>query len=364
MRQVLRGGAFLIAVAAVLALPASALGNWRVEGRGWGHGVGMSQWGAHGYAQHGRTYQWILGHYYKRTSVRRAGGAKIRVLLRSGQGIVKFTDAGQACGKDLIPARTYRFDLEGGDVILRRPDGNRMQNCGGNGTARGGDDVYLLGKGRYRGELHANVEPSGLAVINELPMEEYLRGVVPVEVPSTWPEAALKAQAVAARSYALATKGGGLFDAYDDTRSQVYGGRGVETDPTDAAVRATEHRVVKHAGRVAVAYFFSTAGGRTENKEFGFIGSPPSPYLKSVKSPYENASPHDRWTQRFSNSEMSSKLSGLFSGRLKRIDVLRRGRSPRIVSARVVGSSGSTTVTGSTLQFRLGSRSTWMRFHH
>jgi stage II sporulation protein D len=344
------------------AAPASALASWRVEGRGWGHGVGMSQWGAHGYAQHGETHRWILEHYYQHTNVRKAGRGRIRVLLRSGQGVVKFDGAKHACGRELVPERTYRFDLERGDVILRRPDGHRMKSCGGNGTARGGEGVHVLGKGRYRGLIHANAEPGGLAVINQVAIEPYLRGVVPEEVPSEWPVEALEAQAVAARSYAIATRKSGLFDAYDDTRSQVYGGKKAETAPTDAAVRATERQVVKHDGEVAVAYFFSTAGSETENKEFGFVGSPPSPYLKSVRSPYERASPHNHWTVRFSNSEMGRRLSGLFAGAFRRVDVLRRGRSPRIVSARVVGSGGSSTVSGPTLQYRLGTRSTWMHF--
>ncbi len=350
----------MIAGIAALLVPAAAEAHWVVDGRGWGHGVGMSQWGARGYAAHGKSHGWILDHYYKHTNIRSAGGDRIEVLLQTGQGKVDFTDAGRACGRRLNADRRYRFDLSGGQVVLRG-GGKRIAGCGGAGTAHG-DVVHLLGKGRYRGEIRAVRQSSGMAVVNRLGLEGYVKGCVPNEVPPEWPHAALRAQAVAARSYGLTQRRPGLFDVYDDTRSQVYGGAGTETDRTNAAVTDTEGKVVKHDGSIATTYYFSTSGGRTENSEFGFSGGSPRPYLKSVKDEYDGASPHHEWSANFSESEMRSKLSGLFSGRLVRIDVTRRGRSPRIVSARVVGSSGSSTVSGATLQFRLGTRSTWMHF--
>ncbi len=88
------------------------------------------------------------------------------------------------------------------------------------------------------------------------------------------------------------------------------------------------------------------------------------PYLKSVDDPFDDASPVHDWTERYSDDELESKLGGLVDGKLKRIEVLKTGKSPRIVSARVIGSSGSSTVTGDTLRSRLGLRSTWARFTH
>jgi len=87
------------------------------------------------------------------------------------------------------------------------------------------------------------------------------------------------------------------------------------------------------------------------------------PYLKSVRDPYDGISPDHSWTVRYSQSQISSRLGGLFSGRLRKVKVLKRGDSPRIVRARVVGSRGSSKVTGPTLQARLGLKSTWARFH-
>jgi stage II sporulation protein D len=120
--------------------------------------------------------------------------------------------------------------------------------------------------------------------------------------------------------------------------------------------------VIKNDGKVAAAYFFSTSGGQTENSEFGFSGGSPRSYLKSVNDPRDGSSPYHRWTVRYSQGEMEAKLSGLFGGNLKKIKVLKTGRSPRIVEARVVGSTNSSTVSGDTLRFRLGLRSTWARF--
>src|SRR5207342_2994290 len=114
------------------------------------------------------------------------------------------------------------------------------------------------------------------------------KGVVPNEMPADWPADALRAQAVVARSYGLATGASGPFDQYDDTRSQVYGGLGSGTAATNHAVDATAGHVVKYHGKIATTFFFSTSGGRTENIENVFIGSDPKPYLKSVRDPFED----------------------------------------------------------------------------
>ena len=191
-----------------------------------------------------------------------------------------------------------------------------------------------------------------------------MKGVVPNEVPSAWPAAALEAQAVVARSYGLATSLGGPFDQYADTRSQVYGGRDSETKQTNRAVAATAKRVVTYRSKPAITYYFSTSGGRTESSEFGFSAGTAVPYLRSVDDPFDDVSPVHDWTETFSDERIESKLSGLFDGRLKRIEVLKTGDSPRIVRARLVASGGSSAVSGDTLRARLGLRSTWARFTH
>jgi stage II sporulation protein D len=353
------------AIAALGLAPALAHGaTWVTKGRGSGHGVGMSQYGAFGLAQHGSGYRQILDHYYVHTRIGETNASGIKVLLDSGPNSVAFSKAVRACGKDLNPDRTYKFVRANDEVVLRRSSGKTLKRCGAAGTASGEGVVKIGGLGRYRGDLKARTSSAGgLLVINEVGLTGYVRGVIANEMPSSWPKDALRAQAVAARSYALASRSSGPFDVYDDTRSQVYGGKDSETKATNRATRATAGEVVEHSGEVATTYFFSSSGGRTENVEFGFPGSSPVAYLKSVGDPYDDLSPDHRWKVTLSQSQMESRLSGLFGGNLRRIDVLKRGVSPRIVRARVVGSTDSSKVLGTTLQSRLGTTSTWMHFH-
>jgi stage II sporulation protein D len=355
----------LLACALALAVPAASAAEttWEIRGRGWGHGIGMSQWGAFGYAKKGRSWKKILRHYYRDTKLGSTDGREVRVLLQGGGDSVEFSEATNACGVGLDPGKTYSAVRDGGDVRLRSDAGQDLGGCGNSLQATGGEAVRVVGKGAFRGSLIVVPRDSGgLYAINSVPLEAYLRGVVPNEMPADWPADALRAQAVAARSYALATADGGLWDQYDDTRSQVYGGISSETKETDQAVAATAGKVVKHNGKVATTFFFSTSGGRTESVEFSFVGSGPKPYLKSVKDPFDTASPYHRWKETFTQSEMEARLGDLVQGSLQAIQVTRRGRSPRIVSAKVVGSGGTTEASGPTLQARLGLRSTWAFF--
>ena len=357
----MRRAAFTLTLVAALALPAGAAGKWVVPGKGFGHGVGMSQYGAFGFAKEGRSYERILRHYYKGVSIGDADTRRVRVLLTTGLGALAFSDAGRACGRNLNPNKRYSFGVTGSKVELNRSSGRRITRCGTEGVASGGGSVRFVGGGVYRGKLIGRNVGGSLYAINKVRMEDYVKGVIPNESPSSWPQPALRAQAVAARSYALATRlNGNGYDLYDDTRSQVYDGRSSETAATNNATEATSGEVIKAGGGTATAYFFSTSGGQTENSEFVF--AEPRSYLKSVDDPYDRRSPVHRWRERFSNSAMKARLSGLFSGNLKRIRILKTGRSPRIVRAKVVGSNGSTKVSGDTLRFRLGLRSTWARF--
>ena len=355
----------LAAAVAALAVPAKAqAADWVIEGRGFGHGVGMSQYGAYGFAKHGRDYRQILHHYYTGVNISKAGGAGVRVLISTGHSSIGFSGAKKACGKNLSGKENYSFRLASGNVTLRRPNGSKLKSCGDEGSASGGASVAFSGVGKYRGDLVARNVGGSLYAINKVGIEGYVQGVIPNESPSSWPQAALRAQAVAARSYALATTvSGNGYDLYDDTRSQVYGGKSSEAKSTNQAAKATTQEVIKSGGEVATAFFFSTSGGQTENSEFGFPGGgTPRPYLKSVNDPYDDVSPHHRWTVRLTQSEIESDLSGLFSGNLKKVKILKRGESPRIVRAKVVGSNGSSEVNGDTLRFRIGLRSTWAKF--
>ncbi len=247
-------------------------------------------------------------------------------------------------------------------MVLRSARGRRIASCGNSGTAKGKSGIRVGGKGTYRGKLVAR-EAGGLMVVNKVGLDDYARGVVANEMSPSWPKAALRAQAVATRSYALSSAGGRGFDVYDDARSQVYEGKGSETRATNRAVDSTSDEVLRYHRKVITAFFFSTSGGQTESVQYAF-GSSPVPYLVSVNDPYDGVSPFHRWKVRYSQREMESRLGGLFRGRLKKIRVTKTGDSPRIVRARVVGSRGSSRTSGATLQARLGLMSTWARFRH
>ena len=354
----------------LLALPATASAKkWIVKGAGFGHGVGMSQYGAYGYAKQGFTFPTILAHYYTGTTLGTSPSQTIRVLLRPYMTSVSFRGAGSACGAGLKPGKIYVAKRTGTGVLLRTKTGARVAKCGGLLNAAGAPTFEMLGKGTYRGSLEVRPSsvPGKLNAVDAVGIEDYVKGVVPKESPASWPPEALKAQAVAARSYALATPvHGNGFDQYDDTRSQVYGGASAETTKTNAAVDATAGQVVMYAGKVAQTYFFSTSGGHTENNEFSSLafGSTPIPYLRGVDDPYEAdaGSPYEHWKRKFSLGRMNAALSGLVRGKLKNIVVTQRGSSPRIVHANLIGTGGTTTVDGPDLRDALGLPDTWAFF--
>jgi stage II sporulation protein D len=233
---------------------------------------------------------------------------------------------------------------------------------------KGSGPLRLLGpalngvsSGEYRGVVEVVHDGGGLTAINELDIDSYVRGVVAGEMPSSWPLEALKAQAVTARSYALATrKTTGLFDQYPDTRSQVYRGVTGESVRSDAAVAQTAGRVLTYGGEPAVTYYFSTSGGHTENVEFSFVGSLAKPWLVGVPDPHDSQSPYHRWSVSITEARLDRALGA--PGRFKRLQVVDRGVSPRVVRARVIGTAGSTELTGPQIRARLGLRDTWFTF--
>jgi stage II sporulation protein D len=359
----------LVALLFALALPAAASAKvWVVKGAGFGHGAGMSQYGAKGYASHGFPYQQILAHYYTGTTIGSITDQSVRVLLLDGVRSVSFRGAGSACGTTLKTAKSYVAKRKVSGVVLRTKKGKIIARCGGILTAAGAPTITVGGKGTYRGSLEVRASTNGLDAINVVELEDYVRGVVSRESPSSWPPEALKAQAVAARSYGISTAAkGSTFDVFDDTRSQAYGGVAAETPRTDQAVSATHLQVVLYAGRVAETFFFSTSGGHTENNEFSSLGfgQPPIPYLRGVDDPFEAdaGSPYEHWKRKFSFGRMNSALRGLgLRGKLKNIVVTQRGTSPRIVQANLIGTGGTTTVNGPQLRDALSLPDTWAFF--
>src|SRR4051812_1454278 len=367
----------LFTTLAVLALvPASASAasstNWTIRGAGFGHGIGLSQYGAYGYAAHGAEWKSIALHYFKDTHLGNVAGRTVRVLLQSGNGTVWVSGATRAGSHKLDSSKSYRLMRKGLGVELRTARGKRIATMNGvvtvassaGSVALGGRAMNGLSDGRYRGVIE--VRPGtfgGLMAVNALSIDDYIRGVIVGEMPTSWPLPALEAQAVVARSYALTTDAGGaIFDQYPDTRSQMYYGMSRETSGTNQAVQATAGAVGIYGDSVASTYYFSTSGGRTENLKNSWPGSAAVPYLRSVDDPYDNMSPRHRWRFVWSKSKLDAKLGSFVKGKLKSVKVTRRGVSPRIVNAQVVGSRGTVNVTGPQLRSRLGLYDTWAYF--
>ena len=333
-----------------------------ITGRGWGHGVGMSQWGANGFARRGTTYDRILAHYYRGTTIGDAPLAKVRVLLVGGK-------------RSLAIASKAPFRVRDASGETRAlPAGKQVIGPGLKVQAKGakrkvaltGPLVFLSGAEplevgrRYRGTIQVDVQGGRLRAINLVGLEQYLYGVVPAEVPDDWPAEVLKAQAVAARSYALATrKTSGDFDLYSDVRSQVYRGIDEEEPTTNDAVDETAGEVLQYRGRVATTYFHSTSGGRTASVIDVWPGSNPVPYLVSVDDPYDSLSPHHIWGP---VAVPAARLDRVLKtpGRLTDVRVT-VNPSARVNAVTGIGSLGEAGLRGADVRRELGLRSTWFR---
>src|SRR3954469_22190719 len=375
-RLVMRARTLILTVALACLLPAgtaAAASKFTIRGAGFGHGVGMSQYGAYGFAQNGWAYRDILAHYYTGTAIGTLDPAqRVRVLLQSTTGSASFTGARRAGRRRLSPLRTYFVRRRGAAVQLVSARGKRLGTYPTLRVTGRGGAVVLRGRaangrysGAYRGVLDFRPGAfSGVDAVNNVSLDQYVQGVVPDESPPSWPLEALKAQAVAARTYAVATmKPGATFDLYPDTRSQMYGGVAAEVASTNQAVAETRGEVVTYGGQPVITFFFSTSGGRTEDVENTPLGTEPKPWLKSVDDPYDDTSPRHRWGPiRMSLGQADRKLGSLVKGAFKGIQVVRRGESPRIVAADVIGSRGRTRVTGAQLRARFGLYDSWMFF--
>ncbi len=383
-------GAAAAPVPAPVAAPgasASTLGDSVVfYGRGWGHGVGLSQYGARGRALAGQSVGTILAHYYQGTTIGTMASATIRVLVLQdfvataaapltvyGRGGAWSIDGiGAVFPADarltVLPATTSGWQL-----VVEGPDGAVLWSGPFSGDTRirpasDGTRLQVWSKpssyDRYRGVIRI-IAGTTVDVINELPLESYLSGVVPAEMPSSWPTEALKAQAIASRSYAAhqLRPGVSTFDVYDDTRSQVYLGSLDEQPTTDAAIVATAGQVLRSGSVIANALFHSTGGGATENNENVFVSSTGAKvagavsYLRgsSDRAPdgtsYDATSPYATWQ---TASYTPIQLAAIFGsdsrtnvGSLVALDLHDRGVSGRLISVTLVGSTGTTkTVSG------------------
>jgi stage II sporulation protein D len=334
-----------------------------VSGHGYGHGVGMGQWGAQGYAKQGYTYDAVLDAYYPGTTLGQTNATSIRVLLASGK-------------KTLTISSKKPITIEDGDGIDHTlPAGSttltpalKLAVDGGSSQALDPPLTFLPASGsmltlghRYRGRILVDNPSKKLRAINVLGLQQYLYGVVPVEMPSTWLPAALQAQAVAARSYALANrKAAAPFDVYADGRSQAYLGVSGETPAGKLAVDETAGEVLLYDGNVADTLFSSSTGGRTQSAADAF-GAPGRPYLVSVPDPYDTISPYHDWGP----VPVTGKTLGSAVGAVGRVvdATVKRNSSRRVKTLKITslsrGSQLTATTGGAAIASALSLRSTW-----
>lgn len=233
----------------------------------------------------------------------------------------------------------------------------------------GAEPAFLVKGNRYRGQMKLipSAWSKGVTVVNVVSIDDYLKGVVPCEVVPSWHMDALKAQAVAARTYAVYHKNSyrqGGYDVTDDTRSQVYKGAGAETAATTKAVVETAGEVVTYGGKPIDAVFHASGGGYTENSEN--VWGTTVPYLKGVPETMKA----DAWTKTFTLDTFNKTLAGASpqAGKIKNVKLSRlkkgpvkasdRGISGRVKLVEVVGSKGKATITGERMQGLFGLPST------
>jgi stage II sporulation protein D len=386
-----------------VASPASADSSFRFYGSGYGHGIGMSQWGAYGLARMGWSHSHILTHFYRGTRVvQKALPDRIRVGLTSGRSVVHLrAQSGPvrlwmgAAGKRLVgkipSADTWRVIARKRDWAVRRPNGSLV---GGHGWGAPSvdmivtyqdtrsrvfipeaDAIWYRGFSYARGSIEMNLTDCGDGngcserLIARLGFEDYLLGLG--EVPASWPMEAMRAQADAARTYAAYSlvhygrRGDCNCDLTDGASDQTYIGynreAGADGDRWIHAVRSTAGQVVTYNGGLIQAFYAASDGGHSDSVEDVWHGGDPAyrvRWLTGVCDPGEwtGANPWTKWTKRFSASEVTSRLEPYTGaiGTVRRFGTIRRGGGGRIISARVIGSNGSDPVTGSQLKGALG----------
>ena len=227
-------------------------------------------------------------------------------------------------------------------------------------AAAGSEGSVWLQKRRYRGSLWIRPQGEALQAVNLVGLETYLASVVGSEMPASWPLEALRAQAVAARTYALRAlrpSSGRAYDLKATVASQVYLGVEAETASTQAAVAGTRGLVLTYGDGLIEAVFHSSAGGSTENS--GELWAQQLPYLVSVAD-FDRESPVRDWRLPLSDDLVRKAFPEI--GSLERIEVLSTSSSGRVRQARVVGSAGVALVSGAELRSRLGLKSTLVQF--
>lgn len=381
------------AVHAVEASTRPADGVFHLEGRGYGHGRGLSQWGAYGAADAGLVWTDILAFYYPGTTRTGAGSGPIKVLISADTGAdvrvdaiagLRLTSGGNTW---VLPTGStydsWRLVRSGTTIALQRLDGTTWTTITP-GIALGatvgfvtpGTTTRLVlpsgAREALRGEVRAAPQgTTGLRSVAVMDMDEYLRAVVPSEMPASWHIQALRAQTVAARTYAAhlrSTSSAKAWNTCDTTACQVFKGTATysasgalvavhEQARTDQAIADTAGVVLYYGASVAFTQFSSANGGWTAAGSHAYQVAKADPYDGRI------ASSAHAWTTELAVSRVEAVYSSV--GALRELAILERSGGGdwggRVVSVRITGSRGAVTVTGDQFRSAFGLRSSW--FH-
>ena len=360
---------------------------FRMFGAGFGHGLGLSQWGAFGLAKRGWGGEEIVKHFYSGTRVVRTDSApnglriglvqgKDSVRLNAQSGGVELRIGGpQATRRDGALGRTWTVRATGNDYRIVTGTGETVDTVGGpdnqlfavyqslGSRVRVPEAFHTYNRGRIEFDLYS-CDAGGcvMRLVLSVDPQGYLYGLG--EVPSSWPMAAMKAQAIAARTYAFTKAAVSQHRAvcdcalYASANDQVYAGwdkeGGVDGDRWVSAVNQTNDRVILDGNQMIQAFYMSSSGGFTENNENVWGGSPIG-YLRGVCDPgdFTTANPNATWVETFTTSEVTQEL-GLGIGAIEGFADEVRGVSGRIISVTVQGANGQRSISGNTLQSGLG----------
>ncbi len=378
----LPGPASAQAVDQTYAMPGT--GSVTLKGHGYGHGHGMSQYGAEGAAREGRSWRQILKFYYPGTAWGTKGG-RVKVLIsadtsrdvivapRSG---LRVRDTGN--GKDYpLPkngASRWRLEVARGQSVVdfKTDRWHRWTTLAGDGAFHAGGDpvrLFLAGTSRqYRGFLKGARPAKGSSdrdTVNSTKVDTYLKGVVPLEMPASWKPDAVRAQSVAARTYAayeMQHPRAGHYQICDTSSCQVYGGYTAEHALSNAAVDATARVILTSGGTPAFTQFGSSSGGWTSSNQFGYLPAKADPYDGWSGNPVHN------WSVKIDVARIERAWPRV--GNLRAVKVTQRDGNGqwqgRVWQLSLVGTKAgkrtAVNVSGDTFRATLGLRSTWFTF--
>lgn len=351
-------------------------GSFTIKGAGFGHGHGMSQYGAYGAAKKGLTWKKILTFYYpgtKRTtlpkatnihvwltaddddSLRVSPAAGLKVSDRSGHKLTLPTGTGYTSWRISRSGAGYKLAYRNASGRWKTKATKLDSSTWTFSTTAKVVRVVLPGSTKsYRGSVKLVKRDGGGRTVNTVRLEDYVRSVVPAEMPTSWLPDAVRAQAVAARSYAVRLRDFYDYTGYDicdTTACQVYRGLASENTGGDAATKATAGVIVTYDGAVALTQFASSNGGATAKSNL--------PYLTAKPDPYDGVITSQAWTRTITAKAVAREWSSV--GTVKKLQVTKRDGSGRyggrVTTIKIIGSKKTVSVSGGTFQSRFGLRS-------